>query len=439
LKERLAAGSPWLAELAGEAEDEAKKRIEARGGGAKHEPLLVEQLLSDISSSLDRCLEYRREAAELEIAATKAAADYDLFRSLVEIEADLELNALAIPTLKVQADGYAASSSAYGGEDPALNRGFQAHDDVLAKSAGSGLSLADERLELLKKKRDLVVAYQDAYNVRHTTPGNAHNYVERRRRVVELLTDDLAEALDKSEAVSRGVRTIFGTDIPPPKVEEAELIDRLVMWTRRVIKLLDLQAENDVTYDLLIPFAQPWRGDKDPLINKRDLWGRIEDKSTPIKRITVKLDNVFHNQRSVRLRSVGLSFGADPERAPSGSDILDEYAYWRLRATIHPPPQPEAAGAPGGSSRRPPIVLGNVAVFGRSVPIATEGGLAVHNLNPIGEWTVLLNAWAVWANEERTRIEGGFWERVVQDLKLYLRVVAEPTTRSDSVFWPSQP
>ncbi len=138
-------------------------------------------MLKEASEALDRCLALRREAYELEIAAVKAAADYQLFLDLDPTDAELDTIALAIPRLQGEQSGYHKASMSY------TDKGFQGHDETLSSSAQDDLDAARKRQALLTRRRDTRKQYEKDYDSRHTTAGNAHNFGERMRRIVPLL------------------------------------------------------------------------------------------------------------------------------------------------------------------------------------------------------------------------------------------------------------
>ena len=196
-KLQLVSQSPWLQSFIDTAEEQAIATLKTRISSNPYEPLLIEPLLEDISSALDRCLAYRREAYDLDIAAVKAATDYELFLANSKTEQELEINALGIPQLEAEEHGFRNSSDAYGsqGAESALELGSQTHDKTLHSSASAGKTLAHKQQELITKRWETIRNYQEAYNMRHTSPGNSHNYAERHNRLVELLSDEVCRIL----------------------------------------------------------------------------------------------------------------------------------------------------------------------------------------------------------------------------------------------------
>lgn len=430
-KLKLLSTSPWLDVFVEPFGSSVAKSL-ATITATRYERLLVEPMLRDISSGLDRCLAYRKEAHELDIAAVKSAVDYELFLNLTTLDIELEQNALGNERLTEDVEGYLKASDAFASRPSDLSEGFRLHDGALSRSASVGLNSSATRQTLLAKRWDVLKRYHAEYNLRHTSPGNAHNYRERFQRLLRLFEDDLLEVYEKALAVALGFKTIYGIELPTPDTDSPEFLDSLVLWARRCIQTLDLQGQSEVAYDVVIPIAQPWRLGKGPLVDSSALWNIIE-ANTDKKIVKFDLSDVFFNQRNTRVRSIGIAFGASPTSA--NDTTMDRYAYWRLRAVIHAPPQPDIVN-PGTYYSRPPIVFGNVAVFGRSVPVATESGLACYNVNPSGKWKIVINSLGVWSDENEANVEGGLFTRIIRDLKLHMRVVSMPLHGSDTVFLP---
>jgi hypothetical protein len=388
-----------------------------------YEPLLLETVLKEAAGALDRCLALRREAYELEIAAVKAAADYELFLQLLPIDAKLETVALATERLRGEESGYREAASTF-----TSDKGFRKHDETLSVSAQAALAAADKLQKLLDDRWKLREQFEAGYNLRHTTPGNAHNFKERMERIIPLLADDLQEGYEKLIAASIGIKTICNKDFPIPELQGEKVLDELVIWTREAIRFLELEKQQEVSYELIIPLTQKWRPSENPILSYEDLKKSIE-KPGPQKIISFELSDVFFNQERVRLRGVGLSVGTTPVGLDFGS--IERFGYWRLRATIHTPKQPKVTKR-GGYYERPPVVLGNVAVHSHAVTVAMASGTECRNVDPRGKWTIVLNRLGVWSDNKEWSIE----KDLIQDLKLHLSVVAKPSPDKDSVFVP---
>lgn len=426
-KSGLQRRSSWLEAFSNSAVVQAIELVKAKPAN-DYEPLLLETTLKEASAALDRCLALQRQAYELEISAVKAAAEYELFLQLADLDASLETNALGIPGLQAEESGFRQASSLY-----TLDKGFPKHDATLSDRAKAGLTAAAERQALSKQRWEVRKKYEAEYHSRHTAPGNAHNFKERMERTVVLLADDLQEAYEKLVGVQRGLKAIYKKDLPLPALQGEGALDELVLWARDVIRFLDLESQQECNYDLVIPLSQKWRPSEKPIVTPQVLWQAV-DQQGPQKVIRFELGDVFFNQERVRLRAVGLAFGAEPVGDQVGS--MDRYAYWRLRATIHTPRQPSLT-SPGTYYSRPPIVLGSVSAYGRSIPVAMRSGPECQNIDPRGEWTIVLNKYSVWSDSDAQTVESSPQHaRTIADLKLFLSIVAKPLPQAASVFVP---
>ena len=431
-KSSLKENSEWLAAFDESAVAQAIKIIKSKPRNY-YEPLLLESMLKEASAALDRCLAFRRDAYDLEIAAVKAAAEYQLFLNLSEKEYLLDLNALSVPRLKVELAGYKQASSLYSSDD----KGFAKHDETLSDSSDADIGIAADREKLLKERLEIRKKFEADYHLRHITPGNAHNFVERLERTVPLLADDLQEAYEKLFATQIGIKAIYNVDIPIPKLQGEGIVDELVIWARDAIRFLEIESSKESNYNLVLPLIQKWVYPEKPIMDPGDF--RRSSQQEGFERTFIfDLDkDVFFNQEHVRLRSVGLSLGASPPTNDPGTYISSK-AYWRLRATIHTPRQPNLMD-PGKFYYRPPVVLGDVAVFGHMVPVAMSAGTECRNVNPQGKWKIVVGKFGVWANDRTAQAFGETWwnnPNFVLDLKLHLNIIAKPLPDKDSVFGP---
>lgn len=442
LKRHLAQTSPWLSAFMKTADEVIQSRLLVASAGADYETLLVEPLLHELSATLDRILSYRREAYELDILATKAAADYALFTEISRIDQILEKNAMQEARLQREQVGFAETSLLFqhASSNEALAQGFSRSSLTQSEAAKDSQALATERQSILERRWKLLSSFQEAYNDRHNTPNNAHNYRERMLRILELLVDDVSDAYARCCAASAGLRQVFSADLPAPPIDHPNIIDSMVMWTRQAIRFIDRESQSENSYDLVVPLTQPWRADEDAIIPPKAL-RKIIDAKSELKDIKFVLDRIFARQSNLRLRAVGLSFGSTPQTT-GGTEppekFIDPHSYWRIRATVHTPKQSNPR-EPGTFYRRPPIALGDVAHFGRPAPLAFSSGTCCHNVHPVGEWRIVLHKAAVWADARDTDIEGSFWSRLIHDLKLHLRVVSKPDLNEPSVFWSKSP
>jgi len=192
-----------------------------------HNPRLIEPLLGDIASLLDRCVAYRREGRELEIAGVAAGASNIATLTLQSSEKDLaEINVSADAARKL-VEEYPEAVAAFG-QNPA---GKQLKAELSANQIIDQRS--DERKSLILSRLKFSQDLELQLLSRHDVQGNAHNYSERFEDVRRLFESDILSAYRRAIAVSKGFESVFG--ISPPKLPEVTAVgflDRLVIWTR---------------------------------------------------------------------------------------------------------------------------------------------------------------------------------------------------------------
>jgi hypothetical protein len=372
---------------------------------------------------------------ELEILAVKAFADYELFKKNSNIEKQLEQESLRVSSLDLELKGYSTSADSFNGAtSEQLAHGFA--DEMMTRSESARASLESARLsyQLIEEKYQNNLRYQEEYNTRHSQDGNAHNFAQRMRQVIRLLAEDFAEAQAKALAISTGFEMVFGEQLPSPETASDSLIDEIAVWAKSVMRKMESLSQSEVEYEIVVPLSQSWRGNSmRPLVEPAEL-EKIINSESRIKKITFSMDEVFFNQEHVRLRNVGLSFGNRSDALVNGIRTSDFSVNFALRATIY---TPEVTSPSDNKSKyhRPPIILGNVPNFAQASVLARETSLACFNINPVGIWTILLEAAAAWDNSGRMRIEDKLGvPRSIRDLKLHLRVVGRPLGSLVSAF-----
>jgi hypothetical protein len=422
----------------------------------RYEPLLVENHLSDCSLLLDRCLAYRREARDFEIEAVSFALEYEKSNEVLDVEELLEQEVSEEALLTNEGMQLAAAANVFMQEGSGLAQGFAAQTAALSAASSARSLLWKRKTERLVQRRAITRKWQEAYKARHEAPGSAHNYVERMRRVVRLLAEDLHEAHCKAAALFSGMRIIYGEKFALPVLQDG-VIDELVLGVRRVSRYLDAARQTEMSYDVVIPLCQPWSQEDTAIITEKDLKTFLKNAKTSSLPFTLK--GVFFNQEFVRIKAVGLSFGntseafspvfeckyqkplsskdaeGDSGEAVNGASTTEvassHYAKYRLRVTLHTPQQLDTDGKPYS---RPPIVFGNMAVFGGSAPVAVDDGANCRNLCPLGLWRLIIESNVVSAGADREDV----WHwgaSIIHDLKLHLRVSARFTS-GDSAFRP---
>ena len=343
-----------------------------------------------------------------------------IFRGLTVYDAQRAGNTMA-------ADAFSKSTSD-------LAQGFAASMRANVGQANVALDNANARTILIKDKWQALRDQEAAYHARHISPGNAHNYLERYSRVLELYAQDVFEVLGKANALAGGLLGLYQRSTTPPKMEEPYpgFLDRLALWVRNEAQILDIAKQNEIQYTVIIPLAQPWKRDSGGIgiVSEEDILNTTQN-SRPLK---FNLSGVFKNQTRLRIRGVGLCFGTKP--GEDTENWHDRVSCVRARATIHTPQLPEIQGF-AKSRNRPPIVIGNVRFLLDDSQAEIVSGRCCANSAVEGDWTIYIEPFAVDADSEERNLYHVKWTwntRVVTDFKLILKLASLPSESANSVF-----
>lgn len=428
LKKRLVAGDlldPVFDDMLGRGVKAARRHVRR---GTFYEPLLLENHLQQLSGHLDRALAFRRELRELEVLAVKAASEYDLFRLQSSLNLALDLERLGREEKAIGAAAQEAAAGEFGNADT-LARGFAAIAGGTGRQLREAIAGAGREETLLRQIAANSAAYQDAYWVRHSEPGNAHNYAERARLVGLLYGQDWLIAQAKAQAVAAGYARIHGSGAPAlPALDGIEGLDRLVVWTREMVELLQVRTTEEVEYDLVVPLVQARAAGGERLITAtefRQAVQRTENGTRPLRLRFTLPSGLFAGLAGARLRRVGLAYGMK-KNVIEGSGIDQNatiFAPYRYRARIATPRQ--AAAGSAAERSRPPVLLGDVALYGGSP--AYSDGQEVINLDPVGAWEIEVHPVPVVKDDAALApVFIGSVENTWLDLKLFLRLRGRP-------------
>jgi hypothetical protein len=435
VKQSLAEEIDWLAYFVTPFEQRcAEYLVEKPGKNFFYEPLLIEEWFSDLKLLLERCLAYRKEARELEISAVKAAGEYRQFILLCENNEELEIAALTQEVFAKQESSTEGAALKFAKSTSDLAPGFAANMDAISAQAAAALINAETRKSLIVEKWKVLKEQEAMYHLRHTSPGNAHNYLERYKRIVELYCQDLAEAISKAHALSGGISAIYARNSSSPKLSEPfpGYLDKLLLWVRSEAIQIEVDQQDEVEYTIVVPLVQPWRTIDSPgLITKEALKASILSGAIPVK---PNLDGIFFNQTRLRIKGVGVCFGTEP--GPDSSNWHDKIAPVRLRLTVHLPEQKEIPGV-ANKRRKRPIVIGSARFLTDESNSDIYSGRCCANTDPNGEWTIFIEPLAVGPGDARRELVDIDWfSNLVTDLKLILRVVSSPSQDVVSMFHP---
>jgi hypothetical protein len=442
-------GSPWLKDvfddkLLFEHIRDAISSVNTKD--PPYNPYLYESLMTDVSRSLDRCLAYRRESASLESQAVGRALEYDLFNKTAL--KDTALNELITDT-KALTSAKAGQSATGSGLDslgdnplrkfaPAYLSGAQATDDSIKNQ--------NDKREILKERLALLQEYQDTLQQRHTTPGHALNYAERRGRVITLIKQEVAEAYQKAMAARAGlIKQLSLTEnanYPFPVIAgndtDIDFLDRLVLWAREMIRVYEIYTEDEITVELVIPIGSPYYNNfatptpfAPYFYTVTSLANALNDPGPQGGILTVDLRSALpaalrvngSYDPKVRLRGIGLSSGA-----AMGADLTDS---WSAVIVLPEQPNPYDVAALRTQSvrsratiKRPPVVLGRFLPYRADISPALSAGEEVWNVDPTTDATNIFIQPLALSGPGSLGLRG---TSELKDIKLHLRIAARPS------------
>ncbi|MGF6658203.1 hypothetical protein OKW34_008793 [Paraburkholderia youngii] len=432
LKSKLAEDIDWLTFFVTPVEQRvAELVLSLPTQNFSYEPLLIEEWFEDLKAILDRCLAYRKEARDLEIAAVQAAVEYQQFCRLADDNQNLEIAALGQTTLQAERDGFNLASAEFKKISSDLAPGFAA--SMAANVTRSEAAIADvaARAKMINDKWSAVRASEFEYHQRHLSPGNAHNFLERYQRVISLYAQDLAEGLLKAKALSLGLLSIYAIPSTLPAMESPYIgyLDNLVLWVRTVAINVNRLRQEETEYTLVIPLAQPWLAYDDSIITKDDIISAIKPGGSPLK---FDLTRVFIKQKNVRIRSLGLCFGTRP--GPDTENWRDRVSSVRIRATVHLPEQPPISDIVPRRRRRPTL-FANIGFISETSTTEMISGRCCANIDPRGTWIIFLEPLAADADRTETDLRTNIFQSdIVTDIKLVLKVACLAGTEITSAF-----
>ena len=450
----LARTSPWIQDvftrLLFEEIRSAIKPVQSQR--PRFNPYLYENLLSDISKALDRCLAYRLECASLEKGAIKAALDNQLFDDLFPISAALN---------QANTDSSALSDLEAGQTQAAqlLTKGGGALSALAPAYTGAATAAADAITNQQNKKSALdgiqraLKDNQDALQKEYITPGHAMNFKERRDRVVEFIKQDIADAYEKAMAACAGIQAqlnLSATQHPFPVITDDDtkdvlFLDNFVLWTREVIQQYELYTQDEVVFDLVLPTCVPYSSDfasiDKRLLSASAFSAAILDATSSGGLLAVPLKKAIPSDLvtngNARLRGLGISV-----TTPAGvSAEADTSATWS--AVVFLPPQNSPYSSAARTTRklaekwsrtsanqtvvRPPVVLGQVFPYSFGANPAMSVGPEVWNADPsLDNTQILILPMALDRGPARPGVRNN---TIVSDVKIHLRLVAKASPR----------
>lgn len=319
-------------------------------GGSTANKRFVEQLLSDCVARISNCLILREKASDIEIRAINEAANHKMQSQLLKssvaigellapIQARLASNATQ---LVPDGDEYAFTG------DKEIWAGVKSHQDAIWRTQKAIL--------------DLTVA-------KANTAGNGSNYLERFTMLKMLFDLGITELYGRCLACAAALKKIYGIDSPVPDVTPVGYLNALALWGQKASDRLDVELGLRYSADIILAL-----GGTDENLKASELMERTKftaSVTTGAFNFNVAGRHLERfNMREPRLRSVRLQLRSKTDDA-------------KVRIWCGALRLPGSDLTPGDETF--PCTMSSSYSDSES-----EGIYGVHNLDPIGDWTLRL-------------------------------------------------
>ncbi len=384
------------------------------------EPALIARHSQRLGELLDRCLNIRKDLRELEVLEVKAATDYDLFIKTSEMDEQIDVLRLQTDSKAKEQVGWQKAAASFT-NTVTLEKGISEMAQGRDAALGADLTTSVNLKNLIETRWQRLRDYQDAYHARHAEPGNAHNYEERAKLLLQVLTVLLDEALARAASLATGINFVYGVKITDaPTSVTLQTIDQFAVWALRTIRSLSHAAEQETVSEIVIPLVQPWLPSQQPLVHSNAFNQAVSNagNGTPISLSFDLPRNDLLDSRA-RLKGVGISFGNAFELVLGSGIDRNQTAdiFTRLTLKITPPLQ---MGKNETTYQRSEVLIGNVGLHGASGMSLVEGN-AIENLSPFGTWNITIHPFLVWKDGTSRIISESNYSDSIKDLKLALR------------------
>ncbi len=331
-----------------------------------YDPMPVEDLVSDVSAILNRCMLYRREIYDLEAQAVRQALDYELFTKQWSILKDLDLaDQIEKGRAIDQTTQKAASKEFSHAEDPGLAAGFSKLTEGGAMVAAEAVAGEQNRKNLVTQKYQLLRDYQGALESRHISPGNALNFGERLERLLRFVRQDIRIAYLKVEAAEVGLVDVFGIARPAPKPDAPQLIDLLVNWARAASEDLAASTSRETVFERVFSLrVKVTEAEYQEGTRPGGAGFLLFSLDTDFFPLNAQVDPNFGQRYRPRLLGLAASFAARDFDDP-------KVRQQRLTIALFPPSPLLDIGPYRGlviPEPRPPVVLSNVGITNPELP-----------------------------------------------------------------------
>lgn len=371
------------------------------------DPLHYESHIASAVHLMERCLAYRREAREVDIAALKAADDYARFLRTAALDQELQSLTIRLPQLEAEKSGLDVTQKRFAAATDPLAVGFAQQTTARGSVVEIEVGAAVKALKLIDDRWRIERQHAQALAGRHQESGNSHNFAQRRDRLIGFLAEDLQEIQQKLRAAMHGLRLVYGneTEFEVPAADTEGVLDLYVALARRLGRFLESQINAERSIEVVLSvsdlvggrraFLRQWKGGE---------W---------------KFDVAGHPQipqnKTIKLHAVGISVACNLSSVSESSgythfNLPDLYA--RVRFGV------AAVALPSKSVLSGVVNLSPIGAFGSATPVAysSQGCL---NADPRGEWSVKLSI--------------NLTEKQLYDVMLHLRLAFGPVAKPESL------
>lgn len=338
---------------------------------ADYPVLEVEYLMRTLNEHLQRCVEVRERAQELEARAISETMEKQVQLMLLQTMAQqVDLASANEPALLSNTRGARLENNAVRGESSDYWTKLAA---LQKRQLGEQEKHARLQLEQMKE------------------PGSGANYLARFTGLKEAFDVDLREAYLRARAAAVGLKHVYGLELPVPALADVGYLDRLVLWARDATYRFEKRLFG--THEALMGFALQTGTAAAPLDLPKIFIDTDFKTSRAAHIFTFQLQESFFGRLGVRMRNPRLR-GVDLNvYAPADGTAL-AHRYWRARLDL--PKQVIRGGADEATEKSPQVLLPIVTYPAvRSTLSDYPSQRAVHNTSPFGEWSVRLepNDW----------------------------------------------
>jgi hypothetical protein len=367
-------------------------------GQLRYDPELFDMSLRSASVQLDRCLRYRNEMGSFEISGVNAGISYLAFLKSKPIQRNLIMQSSSADIDELVRMAEARTGGIYA-RAHGLGRIFEKYHLLGLRSDAEGAAIEADfaekkerlRTHLLEKQFHIQVDAQLAELTRLLSPGSASDFAERYLRILNYLTEDLADVYCKLYSVSKGVQQVLqitsmpmsgggtiGVDIPnftslptlttwvqqvvPAGMggqREPDIMDGFVIWSRALMRELNRRNQYESELTVAIPLSQPSGRRAAPLVTQAQMAAAFA-QANPTGQVSFTLDPSVlpFSSLSSDLRVVGV--GLTVERS---QDDLSPVQFTAGFANAPPKPVVGVGGTPSYDPNPPPALVNSVRDF----------------------------------------------------------------------------